>query len=241
MNNTEISDGKSGLTIHSAKEEHIPFMVEAIIAAEMGDSDKLSYANIFGIQRAEVVNMLGMALRSGVEDSEFSLSAYCIASINDIPVGTMAMWQEEKSGIPSSTIKAHVLSRLLPDNVFFESGKNMDIVSQVRIERSPKELQIEAVYIDSRYRGMGIFRAMLHWQVQKNTRESSDFRKIQIILDKTNTSAVKAYTNAGFVTALEKHSNDPAVLNLVPSDTMLLMEAELDSLIYDKTRHTTSH
>jgi len=65
--------------------------------------------------------------------------------------------------------------------------------------------------------------------VKLKTKSGPKFNKVQVILLKNNEKALNAYRKAGFTVVQEKQCADKAILQILPGDTKILMERNIDN------------
>jgi len=109
------------------------------------------------------------------------------------------------------------------------AGPNLTLMNEVAIQRDEYALQIECVYTAPKYRGKGLSSKLIEEHIKQRQAEGMTFNKVQVILLKNNVSAQKVYAKAGFAIREEKKSSNRAILALLPCDTKVLMQKELNS------------
>jgi len=75
--------------IRKATLEDIDFLVEAIIAAEKGASDTLSYTAIFGLTEEKTSDYIKSMLEEEIDGCELSVSSYMVVEKDQNIVATM--------------------------------------------------------------------------------------------------------------------------------------------------------
>lgn len=63
--------------------------------------------------------------------------------------------------------------------------------------RNGRVLWIQSVFVDSAYRGKGIYRQLYEYVKKIVQKDETDFRGIRLYVDKTNTAAQKVYEKMG--------------------------------------------
>ena len=208
-----------------ANENDIPFLVETIIEAEKGNTNTISYCNIFEISEAKLREILAEILIQDISDFEFSLPAFLVAEFNKQAIAACCAWIESMNDIPSKIIKANsLLYYLKPENIT-AAGKKNDAIKDTNIERTPGAIQIDSVYVNPDFRGKGLIRTLIFKQFDKLQADTFD-NKAQVLCRKNNNVAIHAYSKAGFSIVDEKISNHADTLLYLPSDANVLMEIE---------------
>ena len=108
------------------------------------------------------------------------------------------------------------------------AAPNLGLMNEVAIQRDEHALQIECVYTAPKYRGMGLSSKLIEEHIKQRQAAGMTFNKVQVILLKNNDAAQKAYAKAGFTVKEERKSSNRAILKLLPSDTKILMQKQLN-------------
>jgi len=212
--------------IRPAKIDDIDFIVEAIIAAEKGGSNKLSYTSIFGLSEIDTKKYIKKMLEEEVDGCELSISSYLVVECYDEQVAAMGAWIEGcENGVSSSMIKGNLLGYTLPIETFIKAKKISHIVSELSIEYIPDSLCIGIVYVKENFRGKNLVRVLLEEQIMiaLQNREKID-TYIQVFGN--NIPAIKAYKKLGFKEFEIINSENDKVLNYLPSKKKILLIKE---------------
>ncbi|MEI6764568.1 MAG: GNAT family N-acetyltransferase [Bacteroidota bacterium] len=212
--------------IRKAAERDIPFLVESVIAAEKSGTETLSYSTIFNISEEEVKALLSRIFEEDIPGQELCISGFLIAEINGEYAGAVSAWVEGVEG-PSTIIKANMLSFFLGKEKVANATTKGTLLNTVHIEREIGALQLESVYTCNKFRGQGVSGKLIEEHIRLVKKDFTDVKRAQILLAKTNNSAYKAYHKPGFYTVLERKCTDAAILDLLPADTMILMQKEI--------------
>jgi ribosomal protein S18 acetylase RimI-like enzyme len=213
--------------IRKANYQDIPFLVEAIIEAEKGGSDKLSYATIFSLSQEAVRNVLSEILAEDVEGQELCVSSFDIAEVDEQLAGAVCSWIEASTGQPSSLLKATLLNHFIPATNMQTAVSKKDILVEIAIEKPKHALILESVYTVPAFRKCGIFSALMTEKVNAVRTSNPDINTCALTVMKTNESALCAYQRVGFRVVLEKTSHNPLITDLLPSNTRVLMEKNI--------------
>jgi ribosomal protein S18 acetylase RimI-like enzyme len=218
------------ITIRKATEKDIPFLREAIKEAEKSGTDKISYCTLFSITEEKLDEIIYQVLMEDIEGQELCVSHFLIAEVENENAGACAAWIEGLDGSPSSIIKANILFYFLGDKICNRAAANLKLMEDININREKNAIQIESVYVKEKYRGMGIANQIIGEHVKFLATKNNTINKVQIILAKTNDKAYKAYQKFGFKTIIEKCSDKPEILNLLPSNCRIMMEMNTNEL-----------
>ena len=80
------------INIRKANTADIPFLVKAIAAAEKSNTNKLSYATLFGITDAEAMLYIKQMLEEDISGCELSVDSFRVIEVNSIVAGAFAGW-----------------------------------------------------------------------------------------------------------------------------------------------------
>ncbi len=218
------------ITIRKANEKDIPFLREAIIEAEKSGTEKISYCKIFSINEEKLHEMLYQVLMEDIEGQELCINHFLIAEVDNEYAGACSAWIEGIDGSLSSIIKANILFYFLGDKICNRAAGNLKLMEDINIVREKNAIQIESVYVKENYRGLGIANQIIKEHIKNLVNNNNTINKVQIILVKTNDNAYKAYNKLGFKTTVEKCSDKPEILNLLPSNCRIMMEMNTNEL-----------
>lgn len=215
------------IEVRKAADADIPFLVEAIIAAEKSGTDKLSYCTIFKLEESELRTLLSELLSEDITGQELCVSGFLVAEIDGQLAGAVCSWVEGAEGKPSAILKGNVLLHFFGRERITAAAATLKLMEELSLERTPGALQLESVYVPRQHRGRGICGRLLTAHEQIARAEYPSVSKAQILLAKTNDSAYKAYEKSGFSITDEQESHDPRVLELLPASCRILMEKTL--------------
>lgn len=202
----------------------IPFLVDAIVAAEKGGTDKLSYSTIFGLPEPDVRAMLAEALDEDVTGQELCVSGFKIADVDGEPVGAVCAWVEGEGHRSSTLLKASLLAHFIGRERLAQAAPTLRIVGELGLPREPGALQLESIYVVAHQRGRGITGVLIDAHVRE---AHPACRSAQIIVASHNAQALTAYRKAGFEVAREVHGTHPELSRLLPSDRKVLLQRAL--------------
>lgn len=214
----------SPVSCRSATPQDIPFLVEAIVAAEKSGTDKLSYSTLFGLPEAEVHAMLAEALEEDITGQELCVSGFKIATVDGRPAGTVCAWVEGEGHRSSTLLKASLLAHFIGRERLAAAAPTLRIVGELTLQRDPGALQLESIYVTGAHRGRGITGRL----IDAHLREApAGCRSAQIIVASHNAQALAAYAKAGFTVAREVEGRHPELLRLLPSARKVLLHRAL--------------
>ena len=216
-------------TIRQATPADKDFLITSIIEAEKSGGDVISYCAIFNISEDELRTALGHILDEDMAGQELSVSGFLVAEVDGKPAAALSTWVEKANGMGSSMIKSNLLMYFIDREKILAAAPNLTLMNEVGIQRAEYALQIECVYTAPQYRGKGLSSKLIEEHIKLRQAAGMTFNKVQVILLKNNVSAQKAYAKAGFTIAEEKRCADRAILKLLPSDTKILMQKQLNS------------
>ena len=222
------------ITFKRATENDIDFIAEAIMEAEKSGTDRLSYATVFDYDTNQVNELIKNALLEDIPGQELALSGFIIAYINNEYAGAVCSWIEAAEDISSAVIKANVLYYFLGQETILRASTKAKLIETLNIPREAGTLQIESVYVCNKYRGLGVSNKLILEHIKDAIQTGVDFSQAQIHVAETNEAAVKSYLKLGFKTKIRKKCEDVSVLKILPSDTRIMMELDLDDLYKNK-------
>ncbi len=214
------------LEIRRANASDKEFIIDAIMAAEKGGANVVSYCYIFSLTEDDFRRILSDILDEDIAGQELSISAYLIAEIDGVRAATMGGWLEMEHGMSSKIIKSNVLMHFIDREIIMNAAPLIQIMNEIDIPREPNAFQLEISYTADPYRGIGLYGKLVNEHVRLKKLEN-DFNKIQGVIMSNNTSPYRALTKLGFTKAMEKTSTNKEILNIFAADTKILMEKTL--------------
>lgn len=210
-----------------ATEADLDFITDAVFASVKSGTDILSYATLFEKSEEKLKPLFKEMIEEDIEGQELWLSGFLIAKDdNGTPAATCCAWVEGDEG-PSSMLTAQVLSFGLGQETYRKALSKHEIIESLRVDRTEGTLQFEHVYTAPEYRGQGLAVKVIDKQIEQHKTQNSELIKAEIILFKTNESALKAYSKMGFKTTSEQRSQHSEILKYFPAKTRVLMSMDL--------------
>ena len=216
------------VVIRNATDKDKAFVINSIIEAEKSGGANASYCNLFDIFDADLRILLDQILDESMEGQEICLEHFLIAEVNGTPAGAVSAWVEKANDMASNMIKSNLFMFFVNREKLLGAATKMKLLSEIGIERDDKALQIECVYTAEPFRGKGITKMLIDEHINRANLNGSDFNKVQVILLGNNVNARKAYEKAGFVTIKEKNCADNAILSILPYNSKILMEKQIN-------------
>jgi ribosomal protein S18 acetylase RimI-like enzyme len=214
--------------IRKASEKDIPFLAEIVIAAEKGNSDKLSYSTLFNISEEKAKELIIAMFEEEIEGCEFSVDSFLIAEIDTEAVAGFGAWIEGFDGnSPSKILKSNLISYTFgPDCIAYLKTK-ANLLKDFLTEREPLALQFEYLFVSNKHRGNHLATLLIEKHIEQAKQLYPELQKAQVQLFKNNANAVSVYERNGFETVQTLRSNEPELLNYLPYNEKLLMEKKI--------------
>ncbi len=229
----------NGYLIKNATKNDIPFLADAVIAAEKGNSDKLSFSTLFNLPEEKIKDLLIAMFEEEVDGCEFSLSSFLIAEHNGEPVGTLCAWIEGFEGsMLSSILKSNlILYTFEKESIeYFKTVSN--IIKDILIEREPLTLQLEYMHIKDQHVGKGIDIALLTKNEENALAKYPALQKSQCQVYKNNIFGVKMSLKNGFKIIRSYKAKNDDIFDYLPFNEKLLMEKPLGKMEPEKNERT---
>jgi ribosomal protein S18 acetylase RimI-like enzyme len=211
--------------IRNAVAADADFIADAIIAAEKGETRRLSLGTLFNLPEAEIKKLLIQCLDEESSGCEFSLNSFLITEHAGEPIAAMAGWIENfETNIASRTIKTNLMRFVFPKESILNAYSKSDIIKDLLIEREKNTLQVEYVYTSNEYRGKGLAGNLIDEHIALSLVRCPGLIKAQVQVFKNNGSAIKLYERSGFKPARLFVSSNKEILQYLPYHEKLLME-----------------
>jgi GNAT superfamily N-acetyltransferase len=213
------------IVIRQAKANDKEFIINSIVEAEKSGSDMISYCAIFSITEHELHDILGNILDEEMDGQEFCISNFLVAEVDGQKAAALSTWIEQGSGM----IKSNLLLYFLGGDKITIAAPHLSLLNEINIRREAGALQVECVYTDKKFRGLGLIKQLIEESIKWRLTQGNSFTKAQVILLKNNDSAIRAYEKAGFSIAQEKQCPEKNILKILPGDAKILMERKIIS------------
>jgi len=217
--------------IRNATGEDIPFLIETIIEAEKGGSDKLSYNTIFGLSEAEAAESIRDMPAEEIDGCKLSQYKFRVAEMEGRPAAAVGAWIECLEEIPSTVLKGNLLSYILPRKCLERAASLNSIVRDLHIECLRDTIQVGLVYVAPEFRGRNLVAMLIDKQVERLTKIRPDITRMYVQVMGNNAAAARAYERSGFEIVMTKESPHAQTTCYLPSNTRILMKKELPKTI----------
>lgn len=213
--------------IRRATINDIPFLVETIIEAEKGGTDKLSYSTVFGLTIEDVRKYLALMLNEEIDGCELSVSSFLVAEAHGQVVGAVSAWIEGNEGIPSSVLKGNLLSYTLPKACIERASSLGYLINDIHIEFAPDTIQLGLGYVLDSFRGKNLSFILVNKQFEILSQLRPDISDIYTQVFECNRSSLRAVEKMGFKPVMIKESLKEEILNYLPFNRKVLLKKEL--------------
>jgi ribosomal protein S18 acetylase RimI-like enzyme len=211
-------------TIRPALLTDIDFIIETIIAAEKGGTDKLSYATLFKLTEEEFKKYIKCILEEDINGCEFSISSFLVIDVLGKPIAAVGGWLEgiNEDNLPSAILKSNLVSYHFPKENLLSANTKSNVIKGTQIKRENNTYQIEYVYVDDRYRGQNFAGILIDAHIKRCKKLGCKIMQVQ--LSANNKPALTCYQKAGFYTEQIYTSENMEILNYLPFNQKLLMQ-----------------
>lgn len=211
--------------IRKAEVKDIPFLADAVIAAEKGSSDKLSFATLFNLPEEKIRTLLIAMFEEEIDGCEFSLSSFLVAESQGEYAGALCAWIEGFEGsMLSAILKSNLILHTFPKESFEFFRTVSPIIKDILIDREPLTLQLEYMHITDKYVGMGIDLALLTRNEENALAKYPALKKSQCQVYKNNIFGIKISLKNGFKIIKSYKSDNDDIFDYLPFNEKLLME-----------------
>ncbi len=214
--------------IRKATLDDIPFLSEAIIAAEKGASNNLSFSTLFNLPESKVRELLISILEEEVDGCEFSVNNYSIAEFEGKPVGSSCGWIEGFKEEPSHVLKSNLISYTFPKESLQSLISKSGLIKGIVIAREEMAMQLEYGYIVPEHRGRKIIESLIDDLTRSCLSIYPELKKVQVQYFKNNIRVIKLFNLLGYEVAKEVVVDDDEILKYIPCNTKVLMEKMLN-------------
>jgi GNAT superfamily N-acetyltransferase len=212
----------SAIIVRQAEIKDIPFLAKAVIEADKSGTHKSSYGNIFNMSEEQLKQAFETLFTFELEDCEFSVASFCVCEIDSKPAGACAAWIENYNDLPSWQIKSSAMRYVISKEAKLNLQLLNSLVSNYMPARTSGCLQIESVYVEPAYRGLGVLGKMLSYQ-EGFWKQRAHLHSIEVMTYINNATAIRGYEKFGFKKDRENIINDDNILNIYPSKGMVVL------------------
>jgi GNAT superfamily N-acetyltransferase len=211
--------------IGSAQTHHLPFVVEAMLAAERVPRGMTMYEAIFGVSSDELRTFLAETLSYDAPGRPLSLGSFRLLAVDNAPVACCASWVEPRDGTASGAWVAMALSRHLGIGRFRARAREIRLLSEMAPRRSPGTLQLESFFVQPEFRGRRLTEQLIGHCL---TQDSGGATAAEISLLEENRPAISAYSEAGFLERWRSTAEPDAFNELTGSRGFVQLSLTLD-------------
>lgn len=177
------------MIIRKVTETDIPFLIRAILAIEnTGDSN--TFSNMFETNNQTTYDYLKhFFLDEENFNTELSLNVYSVAEIDSEVIGCCALihtdsnYYQNKSELFPIHLKTEHLNSFIKNVKYLPDTKNY----------SENKYFIENIFVDNNFRGRGIAKSLIEYQLKKIQADKAYLNVLQ-----NNINALKYYKKLGF-------------------------------------------
>lgn len=204
----------------------VPFLVEAVLAAEKSGTDRAPIARLFGLQEDEVRALLKRMFEEEIDGCEFSVTSSLIAEVDGRPAAAVAGWIEgaNEDDMPSQMLRTNLIGFTFPPHAMAAMRAQGPAVASLSIPRKKDSLQIENVYVDPLFRNKGLAAMLINAHMQRVPPQTI-LAQVQVFAH--NIRAVRLYASLGFRVQGKFLTEHPLANALLPYPEKLLMERPL--------------
>lgn len=218
----------SEVQIERATPSDIPFLVEAVEAADRGIGAHSGLARVFGLEDEQLRERIEAMFQEEVDGCEFSVSSFLLARCEGKAIAAVGGWIEgTEDGMPSQMLRSNLIGFTFPPSSMEALKANAPALSSMRIDRGMGDLQIEYVYVAPGHRGEGLASRLIQAHIAAARSAAPPPQKAQVQVFSNNAPAIKLYTALGFRTAGTFRSEHPRIFELLPHHEKLVMEMTL--------------
>lgn len=215
------------ILLRPATEKDIDFIIETITEAEKSGTDKIVLCSLFSLNEEEYKLLLREMLNENLEGQPYCISQFLIAESNGEYAGACCAWIESLDGISSTVLTGNLLFGLIDRGKFSNYKELAPLFQGLYIERTPGALQLEFALVRDKFKGRGIAGRIFDELIRQHRIKHAELRSVEFIVAKSNEKAMKAYQKLGYHVTAEKHVEDKRIIELAPSDTVVMWKKDL--------------
>jgi hypothetical protein len=188
----------SDLVFRKATASDLPFLIEAVNAAEQLGTSGCTYEKLFQLSPAELDEFLRDALAIDSGGYQLALSSFSVLAQGSQTVACCSSWVEAEDGISSGFKIASVICDLLGFEKWLEAKVAIKAFADATPQRTPGALQMETFYVAASHRGQGLVTRMINKVLELIDGADSSVKLAEITMLDRNIVALNAYQKAGF-------------------------------------------
>lgn len=180
--------------IRKATLKDLDFLTEAIIQAEKGGTENLSYNTIFGLTVSEAKFYISKILEEEIEGCDFSLSGFLIAEKNGEPAAALNAWVEGIDGLSSVILKGNLLNYYLPKESLIRAKQINHIFSDLSIrEYIHHSLWIGYAYVAPEHRGCLLLIKLYHQHIHQMKQKYPWLKEVYCQIFSNNIASIQNF------------------------------------------------
>jgi ribosomal protein S18 acetylase RimI-like enzyme len=212
----------NAIIVRQAELKDISFLAKTVIEADKSGTPKSSYGKIFGMDEEQLKQAFETLFTFDLEDCEFSVASFCVCEIDGKPAGACAAWIENLNDLPSWQIKSSAMRFVISNEAKLNLQQLNSLLSSFMPARTSGYLQIESVYVEPAFRGLGVLGKMLSFQ-ESLWRSKANPLSIEVMTYTNNATAIRGYEKYGFKKDRENNINDETILTIYPAKGMVVL------------------
>jgi hypothetical protein len=216
-----------GIIFRDATVKDVPFLVETIIEAEKGGTDKLSYTTILGLTETEVRKYLAKMLLEEIDGCELSISSFFCAEINGQVVAAVSLWIEGIDGIPSAILKGNLLNYTLPKRCIDRAIYLNQYVLDLNIEYAKNSIQLGYGYALRAFQGKNLAHSCVLKKIDLLLQIRPDISEAFTQVFECNRPSIIACRRIGFLPIMTIESKHEEITKYLPYHKKILFRKEL--------------
>lgn len=205
--------------IRKAVSADIPFLTESAIEAEHAGTEIISYCTLFNIDKQKLVELIRRAFsnQEGVQVWDIN-SWWVVEDRQGIPRAALASWIETGKTSTEMQKFQYLCYMLRTDFTNQEFKIKIQLLQKVAIPRKVGATQIDFVFTDKKYRGLGLMNMLLQHFILDN---AHGYIQLQVL--SKNFAAIKLYEKMGFKEESRLTCEGLETQKLLADDTKLCM------------------
>jgi len=213
--------------IRCARVDDVDFIVETIIEAQKGSSNKSLFSLVYDLTVKESFNYIKIMLLEDVIGCDFSLSSFLVLERNNKVVASVNGWVEGSQGISSSILKANLFNYILPKKHLKKEQSLNKLFRELQFEFLNDTIQIGYAYVEKNSRGNNFIGILLNERINSLKSKNQKTTEVYIRLHGNNIKGLIAYKKIKFEIDSIKESLNKEILNYLPSNKSIQMKKKI--------------
>lgn len=205
--------------IRKALSTDIPFLTESVVEAEHAGTEIISYCTLFNIDKQKLVELISGAFSNQVGVQVWDINSWWVVEDHSgIPRAALASWIETGNTSTEMQKFQYLCYMLRADFTNPELKAKIQLLQKVAIPRKVGATQIDFVFTDKKYRGLGLMNMLLKHCILDN---AHGYIQLQVL--SKNFAAIKLYEKMGFKEESRLTCEGIEAHKLLADDTKLCM------------------